>query len=90
MLPLDQVIAGAEVRGLTGATPVEVVRTERIGSDALNVVYRGADGPAEVLLFATPSRGLSLSGRPEPLALMVTGRHSNLPRLPSAFGVRTA
>jgi hypothetical protein len=67
MLPLDQVIAGAEVRGLAGATPVEVLCTEWIGSDALNVVYRGADGPAEVLLFATPSRGLSLSRRPEPL-----------------------
>jgi hypothetical protein len=50
MLPLDQVIAGAEVRGLSGATPVEVVRTEWIGSDAFNVVYGSADGPAEILL----------------------------------------
>jgi hypothetical protein len=50
MLSLDKVVAGAKVRGLAGAAPVEVVRTEWIGSDALNVVYRGADGPAEVLL----------------------------------------
>jgi hypothetical protein len=46
MLPLDKVVAGAKVRGLSGAVPVEVVRTEWIGADALNVVYRGADGPA--------------------------------------------
>lgn len=51
MLSLNQVIAGAKVRGLAGASPVEIVRTEWIGSDALNVVYRGPDGPAEVLLF---------------------------------------
>jgi hypothetical protein len=51
MLSLDKVIVGAKVRGLAGVVPVEVVRTEWIGADALNVVYRGADGPAEVLLF---------------------------------------
>jgi hypothetical protein len=38
MLSLDKVVAGAKVRGLAGAVPVEVVRTEWIGSDALNVV----------------------------------------------------
>jgi len=35
MLSLDKVVAGAKVRGLAGAVPVEVVRTEWIGSDAL-------------------------------------------------------
>lgn len=60
MLPLDQVIAGAKVRGLAGAMPVEVVRTEWIGADALNVVYRGADGPAEVLLFRDAEPRLEL------------------------------
>src|SRR5512138_2650752 len=60
MLSLDQVIAGAKVRGLAGAVPVEVVRTEWIGSDALNVVYRGADGPAEILLYRDAEPRLEL------------------------------
>jgi hypothetical protein len=60
MLSLDKVVAGAKVRGLAGAVPVEIVRTEWIGSDALNVVYRGADGPAELLLFRDAERRLSL------------------------------
>jgi len=60
MLSLDKVIAGSKVRGLAGAVPVEVVRTEWIGADALNVVYRGADGPAEVLLFRDAELRLEL------------------------------
>jgi hypothetical protein len=60
MLSLDKVVAGAKVRGLAGAVPVEVVRTEWIGADALNVVYRGADGPAEVLLFRDAEPRLEL------------------------------
>src|SRR6187401_1701744 len=60
MLPLDQVIAGSKIRGLAGAVPVEVVRTEWIGSDALNVVYRGAEGPAEVVLFRDAEPRLEL------------------------------
>src|SRR5437868_7624549 len=60
MLSLDQVIAGAKVRGLAGASPVEVVRTEWIGSDALNVVYRSNDGPAEVLLYREAEPRLEL------------------------------
>src|SRR6202022_1366200 len=60
MLSLDQVIAGAKVRGLAGAWPVEVVRTEWIGSDALNVVYRGSEGPAEVLLYRDAEPRLEL------------------------------
>jgi hypothetical protein len=35
-------------------------RTEWIGADALNVVYRGADGPAEVLLFRDAEPRLEL------------------------------
>jgi hypothetical protein len=60
MLSLDKVVAGAKVRGLAGPVPVEVVRTEWIGSDALNVVYRDADGPAEVLLFRDAEPRLEL------------------------------
>jgi hypothetical protein len=60
MLSLDKVVAGAKVRGLAGAVPVEVLRTEWIGADALNVVYRGADGPAEVLLFRDAEPRLEL------------------------------
>src|SRR6516165_6016924 len=60
MLSLDKLVAGAKVRGLAGAVPVEVVRTEWIGSDALNVVYRGADGPAEILLFRDAEPRLEL------------------------------
>jgi len=51
VLRLEGVTAGAKIRGLSGATAVEIVRAEWIGSDALNVVYRGADGPAEIVLF---------------------------------------
>jgi SNF2 family DNA or RNA helicase len=60
MLSLDKIVAGAKVRGLAGVVPVEVVRTEWIGADALNVVYRGADGPAEVLLFRDAEPRLEL------------------------------
>ena len=60
MLSLDKVVAGAKVRGLAGTVPVEVVRIEWIGADALNVVYRGADGPAEVLLFRDAEPRLEL------------------------------
>lgn len=60
MLSLDKVIAGAKVRGLAGPSPVEIVRTEWIGSDALNVVYRGSDGPAEVVLFRDSEPRLEL------------------------------
>jgi len=51
MLTLEGVTAGAKIRGVAGPVAVEVVRAEWIGSDALNVVYRGADGPAEIVLF---------------------------------------
>ncbi|MFZ4809552.1 MAG: DEAD/DEAH box helicase [Hyphomicrobiaceae bacterium] len=51
MLALERIVSGAKVRGLTGAAIAEVVRVEWIGTDALNVVYRGADGPAEIVLF---------------------------------------
>src|SRR3954471_20147111 len=60
MLSLDKVIAGAKLRGLAGAAPVEVLRTEWIGADALNVVYRGSEGPAEVLLFRDAEPRLEL------------------------------
>jgi hypothetical protein len=51
MLGLESIVAGAKLRGVAGAAVVEVVRVEWIGSDALNVVYRSTDGPAEVLLL---------------------------------------
>jgi len=69
MLGLEKIIAGAKLRGIAGATklrgiagatPIEVMRVEWIGSDALNVVYRGADGPAEVLLYREAEQRLEL------------------------------
>jgi superfamily II DNA or RNA helicase len=60
MLGLEQVVAGAKVRGIAGAAAVEIVRVEWIGSDALNVVYRRTDGPAEVLLFRDAEPRLEL------------------------------
>jgi hypothetical protein len=65
MLGLEQIVVGAKLRGVAGASVVDVVRVEWIGSDALNVVYRGTDGPAEVLLFrdAEPRLELVQSGR---------------------------
>jgi len=60
MLGLEKIVAGAKIRGVAGPAPVEVVRVEWIGTDALNVVYRGTDGPAEVLLFRDAEPGLEL------------------------------
>jgi hypothetical protein len=60
MLGLEKVVAGTKVRGIAGPAVVEVVRVEWIGSDALNVVYRGTDGPAEVLLFRDAEPRLEL------------------------------
>ena len=48
------------MRGLAGSAVVDVVRVEWIGTDALNVVYRGVDGPAEVLLFRDAEPRLEL------------------------------
>ncbi len=60
MLRLENVAAGARIRGVAGAAVVEVVRVEWIGLEALNVVYRGADGPAEILLFRDAEPRLEL------------------------------
>ena len=60
MLALDRVVAGAKIRGVAGPAVVEVVRVEWIGSDALNVVYRSNDGPAEVLLYREAEPRLEL------------------------------
>src|SRR5580704_17731198 len=60
MLALDKVVAGAKIRGVAGPAIVEVVRVEWIGSDALNVVYRSNDGPAEVLLYREAEPRLEL------------------------------
>jgi hypothetical protein len=60
MLALDKVVAGARIRGVAGPAVVQVVRVEWIGSDALNVVYRGNDGPAEVLLYREAEPRLEL------------------------------
>jgi SNF2 family DNA or RNA helicase len=60
MLGLENIVAGAKLRGVAGAAVVEVVRVEWIGSDALNVVYRSTDGPAEVLLFRDAEPRLEL------------------------------
>jgi hypothetical protein len=59
MLALDKIVAGAKLRGIAGPSVVEVVRVEWIGSDALNVVYRGSDGPAEVPLSREAEPGCS-------------------------------
>src|ERR1700739_3691829 len=45
-------------RGPSGS--LQEPRTEWIGSDALNIVYRGADGPAEVLLYRDAEPRLEL------------------------------
>jgi hypothetical protein len=60
MLSLEKVIAGAKMRGVAGPAVVEVVRVQWIGSDALNIVYLAADGPAEVLLYRDAEPRLEL------------------------------
>ena len=51
---------GQSSAGWTALAVVEVVRVEWIGSDALNVVYRSNDGPAEVLLYREAEPRLEL------------------------------
>jgi hypothetical protein len=46
---------------LAGPAVVEVVRIEWIGSDALTVVYRSNDEPAEVLLYREAEPRLELA-----------------------------
>jgi superfamily II DNA or RNA helicase len=60
MLQLEKIVPGAKLRGVAGPTTVEVVRVEWIGADALNVVYRSNDGPAEVLLYREAEPRLEL------------------------------
>jgi hypothetical protein len=60
MLELERIVSGAKLRGVAGPAVVEVVRVEWIGSDALNVVYRGNDGPTEVLLYREAQPRLEL------------------------------
>ena len=62
MLGLEKIVAGAKLRGLAGAVPVEVVRVEWIGADALNVVYLIADdvGLGKTLSMAAAALVLSL------------------------------
>jgi hypothetical protein len=60
MLALGKIVAGAKIRGVADPAVVEVVRVEWIGSDALNVVYRSSDGPAEVLLYREAEPRLEL------------------------------
>jgi hypothetical protein len=60
MLGLESIVAGAKIRGVAGPAVVEVVRVEWIGSDALNVVYRGSNGPSEVLLYREAEPRLEL------------------------------
>ena len=62
MVSLEGVVAGTRVRGLAGNSAVEIVRIEWIGSDALNVVYRGNDGPAEIVLFRDAEPRLEIVG----------------------------
>ena len=61
MLRLDKIVVGAKVCGLAGPVAVEVVRVEWIGSDALNVVYRGEHGLAEVLVYRDAELRLDLT-----------------------------
>ena len=60
MLQLERIVSGAKLRGIAGPSTVEVVRVEWIGADALNVVYRSNDGPAEVLLYREAEPRLEL------------------------------
>jgi superfamily II DNA or RNA helicase len=57
---LENVTAGAKIKGIAGSAAVEVLRVEWVGSDALNVVYRGGNGPAEILLFRDAEPKLEL------------------------------
>ena len=65
MVRLEKIVSGSKICGVAGSSVVEVIRVEWIGSDALNVVYRGTNGPAEVLLFrdAEPRLELVSAGR---------------------------
>src|SRR4051795_13596065 len=86
MVRLENINTGAKVRGLVGPSAVEIARTEWIGADALKVVYRGTEGPAEVLLFRDAEPLLELVQASRSFSSDGDGRRSELlPRL-SASG----
>lgn len=58
MLSLNQVIAGAKVRGLAGASPVEIVRTEWIGSERYKKVLFNLDYFSKVTIAGDFEFGL--------------------------------
>ena len=60
MLVLENIVAGARIRGLAGPAAVDVVRVEWVGSDAINVIYRAGGTPAEVVLFRDDEARLEL------------------------------
>lgn len=60
MLSLEKIVAGSKIRGLAGQSIVEVVRVQWIGADALNIVYRSGEGPAEILIYRDAEPRLEL------------------------------
>jgi hypothetical protein len=51
MAGLESLVPGARVRGLDGSKTVEVVSVEWYGNAAVNVTFRGDDGPRDVIVY---------------------------------------
>ena len=64
MTRLEEIRSGSRVTGIAPGAPVEVVSTEWIGNQALNVVYRAADGGvAETTLYRDDEERLRLEAK---------------------------
>ena len=64
MTPLEDIRSGARLAGIAPGVPVEVVSTEWIGNQALNVVYRAPDGGvAETTLYRDDEERLGLESQ---------------------------
>ena len=51
MLRLEQLTPGTRVTGINGAEPVEVIAAEWFGDQAVDLTYRGSQGPGSRILY---------------------------------------
>jgi hypothetical protein len=67
MAALEDVKNGSRITGIAAGTPVEIVSTEWIGDQAINVVYRQSGaGVAETTLYRDDEPRLTIEARGRP------------------------
>ena len=79
MLKLEQIQKNAAISGLEPEQVVSIVMAEPVGSDALTVYYKTADGTLrERMLFRTDEANLSLAEAGRPWAFDAPGEDFKL------------